>query len=119
MEYTGESYRCTKCYHTWDYEDDRCPECGSMYMEDFYKEKPIPLTEEWLLKFGWKYLNGRTSGDLTKDTNIKMDIDFINGKLKIKSHYEGSDFYRDLNIIHVHRLQNFFESINEDLTVSS
>lgn len=81
--------------------------------------KPIIINEEWLLKFGWKYLNGKTSGDLTKDTSKKMDIDFIDGKLKIKSHYEDYSFYRDLNIIHVHRLQNFFESINEPLIVSS
>ena len=79
--------------------------------------EPIELTEDILLKNGWSYLNGRTSGTLTKDTAIKMDVDFYKGKLQIKSHYEGVEFYRELGIYSVHELQNFFDSINEELNV--
>jgi hypothetical protein len=67
--------------------------------------EPVPLTEEWLLKHGWQYFNEKTEGVLTMDTPCKLDIDFVDGKMQVKSHYEG--FYRDLRIQHVHQLQNF------------
>ena len=28
-EFTGDYQHCLNCGHTWDYEDDACPECGS------------------------------------------------------------------------------------------
>lgn len=79
----------------------------------------IPLTEEILLKRGWQYNNGKTSGDLTKDTISKMDIDFIMGELKIKSHYEEGALYRPLPINHLHQLQNLYYALTgEELEIS-
>lgn len=80
---------------------------------------PIPLTEEILLKAGWKYYNGKTSGDLTKDTVCKVDLDFINGVIKIKSHYEEYGMYRDLPICYLHQLQNiYFALTGQELEIN-
>ena len=79
---------------------------------------PIPLTEDILLKCGWKYYNGCSSGDMCFDTDCKMDIDYVGGKMKIKSHYQSYVFYKDLNIIHLHHLQNFiFALTGQELNV--
>jgi hypothetical protein len=82
--------------------------------------KPIPITEEWLIKFGWKYYNGKNDGTLTMDFGCKIDVDFIKGKLNIKSHYEGDNLYRETRIYYVHSLQNlYFALTGEELTISS
>lgn len=84
----------------------------------FENVEPIPLTAEWLKKLGWKYYNGRTEGILTMDFGCKMDVDYKDGKLLIKSHYEGEDLYRDTRIKYVHQLQNlFFCLCGEELTI--
>lgn len=31
VEKTGTNYKCLKCNHTWDYQDDACPECGGKF----------------------------------------------------------------------------------------
>ncbi len=78
--------------------------------------KPIPLTEQWLIDFGWRYYNGRSSGDLTMDTPCRLDVDFIEGRMMVKSHYHGYEFYKDLNIDYVHQLQNiYFALTGEEL----
>jgi len=83
---------------------------------DYLEAIPIPLTEEWLVKFGWQYFNGKTSGTLTKDTDVKLDIDFYKGKLQVKSHYEGEHMYRILPVKYVHQLQNlYFALTGEEL----
>jgi len=28
-EFTGDYEHCLNCGHTWDYQDDACPECGA------------------------------------------------------------------------------------------
>ena len=33
-EFTGSYYRCSKCTHIWDYEDDACPYCGGKHFDD-------------------------------------------------------------------------------------
>ncbi len=96
---------------------------------DFFEEAhyiaiycdPIPLTIDWMLKLGYQYYNGQKAGDMTLDTNCKLDIDFINGGIQIKSHYEPESAYRVLtHIRHVHQLQNlFFALTGEELTVKS
>lgn len=88
---------------------------GKTYAVKYVNITPIVLTEELLVKLGWKYFNGRTEGVLTMDTSCKLDIDFVDGKMQVKSHYES--FYRCLQIKYVHQLQNlFFELNREELT---
>jgi hypothetical protein len=33
LEYTGQSYECLKCDHSWSHEDDACPECGGDFVD--------------------------------------------------------------------------------------
>lgn len=76
--------------------------------------KPIPLTEEWLLKFGYTYYTGKTEGVLTKDYGGKLDIDFVDKIVQVKSHYEEDLLYRPLhNIKYVHQLQNLYFALTQ------
>jgi hypothetical protein len=81
--------------------------------------KPIALDSSILIRAGWQYLNGRTDGDMTRDTSTKMDVDFIGGVMMIKSHYENMTFYRALPWIKsLHHLQNFWHSFQgEELVI--
>lgn len=80
--------------------------------------KGVPLKEEWLLKFGWSYYNGKTEGVLTKDFGCKMDVDYVDGVLLIKSHYEGEEMYRETKVKFIHQLQNlYFALTGEELTL--
>lgn len=82
-------------------------------MEGFLSSHcPYKITEEWMIKFGWQYYNGKTSGPLTKDFPGKLDVDFVDGKIQVKSHYEGFDLYRPLKIEFVHQLQNLWYDFN-------
>ena len=93
--------------------------------EDFYRGgdyhlnidnfSGIPLTEEWLLKFGFKFCEGETIGETTmNDRYIKNNFwlnHWINGKL---FYWENRD---DLEIQYVHQLQNlYFALTGEELT---
>jgi len=31
----GEFEMCLKCFHVWEHEDDRCPDCGHDITEEF------------------------------------------------------------------------------------
>jgi hypothetical protein len=78
--------------------------------------KPIPLTEEWLLKFGFLH-------------SLRLD-DFMfkkgNDCFQIQPYKEGfsnSVLYNDMEIVdrlqHVHQLQNlYFDLTGEELTIN-
>lgn len=70
----------------------------------------IPITHEWLLRLGWQYLQGRTDGELTKDAfKARLEIDYDEKGIKIKSRYLGLDEYRYLDHIkYIHQLQNLY-----------
>lgn len=71
---------------------------------------PIPITHVWLLRLGWQYLQGRTDGELTKDAfKARLEIDYDEKGIKIKSRYLGLDEYRYLDHIKfIHQLQNLY-----------
>jgi hypothetical protein len=82
--------------------------------------KPIPLTEEWLLKFGFL---------IEENGDVDFSFDFINYGLskfeidqKYYLHIDGN-FDRtetDTRIEYVHSLQNlFFALTGEELTISN
>jgi hypothetical protein len=81
--------------------------------------KPILITKEWVIKLGWKHYTKKRSGDLTRDFGGKLDVDFVDGKIQVKSHYEGFAFYRPLtHIKYVHQLQNlYFLLCGEELKI--
>ena len=74
--------------------------------------KPIPLTEEWLLKFGFK-----------KDNNLYTK-DFCGGlySLQLNLDYNGTHFtYYDGYVVldFIHKLQNlYFALTGEELTIN-
>jgi hypothetical protein len=66
--------------------------------------EPIPLTEEWLLKFGFEY---------RKDTDCYHYYNFILNKLFVMM-----DIDIHVYIKHVHQLQNlYFALTQEELTI--
>ena len=67
---------------------------------------PIPLTEEWLVKFGFE----ENSTSFTNSIAYPCIV-----KLKNQS---NCIFYNSLQIKHVHQLQNlYFALTNEELTI--
>jgi len=80
----------------------------------------ITITDEWLIKMGWQYLNGCTSGTLTKDAwTPRLDLDFIDGCIQIKSRYLDLDHYFKMpHIQYVHELQNlYYFLVGEELEI--
>lgn len=71
---------------------------------------PIPIREYWLLKMGWRYYQGCTSGTMTKDAwTPRLELDYVDSKMQIKSRYGGEETYYPLpHIQHVHDLQNLY-----------
>lgn len=71
--------------------------------------QPIPLSESWLERAGYQYYNGKKDGDMTMDFGGKLDIDWIMGTIRVKSHFETDTLYRELkHIQYVHQLQNLY-----------
>ena len=67
--------------------------------------QPIPLTEEWLLKFGFEYRNGygyRLNGFDFIVIKVADDIGF---------HFNYYSFH--VEIKHVHHLQNLYYAVKE------
>jgi hypothetical protein len=99
-------------------DDGNYPECAARWIEPYNRTdtlRPIPLTEEWLLKFGFQKLK--------QNIYIKYnsDIDF---SLAIYVRQECCDWsingYTISTIKYVHQLQNlFFAMSNEELQLSS
>ena len=90
--------------------------------------KPIPLTEEWLLKFGFTNYEWCTDCAFIKFNNSHIMLRYFNDKwyctkTKVskdsKGHKmsEGKDIVRKGIIKHVHQLQNlYFALTGEELT---
>jgi len=71
------------------------------------------INEKDLLRIGYKFLNGKISGDMTKDYGGKLDIDWIDGKIQVKSHYEDDSMYRTIpNIKRISQLINLAKILN-------
>jgi hypothetical protein len=86
----------------------------------FHQFEPIPLTKEWLFKFGF-YIDG-VWVDMIKriDHNKSIGID-IKTKHVFISYIDSNSGFRDVNIIkceYVHQLQNlYFALTNEELKI--
>jgi len=88
-----------------------------MFIEDPVKDtkySPIPLTEEWLLKFGFKYLS---ETQMYEKTGNEFDFHISIGNwVEIgQNNYESAIL--KFNIQYVHQLQNLYSALNgEELT---
>jgi hypothetical protein len=76
---------------------------------------PIPLTEEWLLKFGWEL--DHESNDLKSFINYKLDLDAINFSPSRNEFYYNC--WEDSKCPkYVHQLQNlYFAFTGEEIVV--
>lgn len=80
-----------------------------------HKYKPIPLTEEWLLKFGC--VESHKGEDFVNYWNQGKDfsIDIVDGEI---FNYRLYERYRTKSITYVHQLQNlYFALTGEELTI--
>jgi hypothetical protein len=91
----------------WD-ADDFCEDSA------LSKSKPIPLTEEWLIKFGFKRNDWTNEGK-----PIYYGWVFNGVMLEYNNRELLLDGYQDtLNIKHVHQLQNlYFALVGEELEI--
>ena len=91
-------------------------------IEDYERTKPIPLTEEWLLKFGFKKQDYKMSGcSIYKLGNIIIMNSFRdNGRKDMGITVEGISppTWSLANLYFVHQLQNiYFALTGEELVV--
>lgn len=71
--------------------------------------KPIPLTEEWLLKFGFSYLEYKTGliGSRCGSSDIVLMCPEFMGEWQ-KYYCWGFDKYKFVELKYVHQLQNLY-----------
>ena len=93
---------------------------GGLLLKDI---EPIPLTEEWLLKFGfYKFRKNKFRIKITTFAILEIDIERED---KLKCFIVKSDFFRDERIVfriikYVHQLQNlYFALIGEELEIKN
>lgn len=87
---------------------------GSAFMKKFETVEPIPLTEEWLLKFGCE----QVYADLFKLDRHDYDFEFriMGGNTQVK--IAGDTLLKNLN--YVHQLQNlYFALTGEELELKT
>lgn len=91
--------------------------------EMFVKQgvEPIPLTEEWLVKFGFdnKFGFKKQFGESYEEGTIIFEYYFNTEELKIFQGYGGGDGgYIKIKCKYVHQLQNlYFALTGEELTI--
>lgn len=80
-------------------------ECGIMLCTRFPKRfAPIPLTEEWLLQFGYKCFNGRSLYSNGSD----FHIDFNNGTGQLRDSISDDYNHVGITVKFAHQLQNLY-----------
>ena len=93
-----------------------CHYFGNQEFSAKYEDlEPIPLTEEWLLKFGFEKLTDKSRGFNSNSYTYTKGISFIvhlNDKLLSVNFWQGNEKK------YVHELQNlFFALTGEELTI--
>ena len=112
-------------------DDGDWPEVASHWIEpecSFDKLRGIPLTEEWLLKFGFflkeeiddeHFFNGALFQDRNSDEFVIHHGEEYHYIRDISaSSFDGSTEYRTTKIQYIHQLQNlYFALTGEELTI--
>ena len=111
MNIKGESSHSVGCEHI-NQKPNTYYETYSQFIENI---KPIPLTEEWLLKFGFEKLTDKSRGFNSNSYTYTKGISFIvhlNDKLLSVNFWQGNEKK------YVHEIQNlFFALTGEELTI--
>ena len=84
--------------------------------------QPIPLTEEWLVKFGFEEKEDLNSKDYPFAHSIftKSSKSILCNEFKIGGNQNGFHFYSMVYINYVHQLQNlYFALTGEELTIKN
>ena len=85
-------------------------------IEDYERTKPIPLTEEWLLKFGFTLYNKENPIMFKGVVFIEQRQKTLIGTQFFTFHFDGNT----IKIQYVHQLQNlYFVLTNEELNLKS
>lgn len=75
---------------------------------------PIPLTEEWLLRFGFELINN----DYWQSRNLELKLHWTVNKNKMIPEFCEKRLITGYNFQHVHQLQNlYFALTGEELTL--
>jgi hypothetical protein len=110
--FKGNVESVTGIYTTEDYVEISTDTCVGV-IEDY---KPIPLTEEWLLKFGFQFI--KCGQDINNGKYCHWNYWALNGFV-IRSRNGRFGFngeVKDIDIKHVHQLQNLhFALTGEEL----
>jgi len=82
--------------------------------------EPIPLTKEWLLKFGFKHqyktIEDQDFFEIIIDCNFKLYVSLNKMKVSICKKYVGNVYSKKID--YVHQLQNlYFALTGEELTL--
>lgn len=101
----------SEMYQEWNgYEDEYCIEFSKIGDNNMFYSKvnPIPITEEWLIKFGFEKI---IDNEFTLRYDLKKDpsFDYFFPKHNLKTfglRFKGSTFFDVVK--YVHQLQNFY-----------
>jgi len=88
--------------------------------EEYEDSNPIPLTEEWLLKFGWIWNEECKSYEKYPNGDARMHLQFrdISGSYTMFNYVLKALITE--RIYYVHQLQNlYFALTGEELTIKS
>lgn len=110
--YQGSEYLNDKCtaYQIYNFE---LLEKGKTGVAEYYKQwKPIPLTEDWLKKFGF---------EKTSNNYLKANSDFFIGiSFQFNAFFMFDDEGPIKYLKHVHQLQNlYFALTGEELKIKN
>lgn len=72
-----------------------------------YRIKPIPLTNEWILKLGFLYNSVISTYNLYIDSELRfiLEMDVTKSVFKV--------YWRGIDIVHVHQLQNLYFALTQ------
>ena len=98
---------------------------SSILLDEFWAIRPIPITEEWLIKFGFEKRESSICSEYSIGVNeITHDVLFYIAWLKEPEiiNAPNAPFYRNgkHTLYYVHQLQNlYFALTGEELTLKS
>jgi hypothetical protein len=103
-------------YEEEEFQLDIVDMCDMDINGDLYRTDPIPLTEEWLLKFGFKKRDVLSSV-LYDMKNPRFSV-YLNPPIDKSNKWNILGIEKNINIKHVHQLQNLYFAITgAELTI--
>ena len=76
--------------------------------------KPIPITEEWLLKFGFYYQSSDKNYVVKSKQENNNSIKKIDGDWCYNNDYSDASCYFVRELRYIHELQNLYYALNEE-----